>query len=63
MRDYTFTLLLGNPHSPMLALNQSYLGDGGIPGYIFITWLPDAYTLLRLPAEILAATREFQRSA
>lgn len=52
VRDYTFTLLLGNSSSPMLALNKGYLGDGGIPGYIFITLRPDTYTLPRLPAAI-----------
>ena len=52
VRDYTFTILLGSPHSQMLALNKGYLGDGGIPGYIMMSILPNDYTLPRLSAAI-----------
>ncbi|OAM31251.1 Zn-dependent protease [Eikenella longinqua] len=52
VRDYTFTILFGSPKSRMLALNKGYLGDGGIPGYIMMSILPNAYTLPRLQAAI-----------
>ncbi|WP_222425918.1 DUF2268 domain-containing putative Zn-dependent protease, partial [Bacillus paramycoides] len=35
--DYLFTILLGDPNSPSLMLNEGYSGDGGIPGYILCT--------------------------
>ncbi|MFS0838761.1 DUF2268 domain-containing protein [Paenibacillus sp. 1P03SA] len=50
--DYLFTILLGNPNSPSLLLNEGYTGDGGIPGYIFCTLLPNDYTLPRIKAAL-----------
>ncbi|MCM3380945.1 DUF2268 domain-containing protein [Bacillus sp. FSL R5-0394] len=46
--EYLFTILLGNPKSQSLLLNEGYSGDGGIPGYILCTLLPNAYTLPRM---------------
>ena len=46
--DYVFTILLGNPNSPSLMLNEGYSGDGGIPGYILCTFLPNEYTIPRM---------------
>lgn len=46
--DYLFTVLLGNPDSEILRLNEGYSGEGGIPGYIFLSLLPNEYTLKRL---------------
>lgn len=36
--EYLFTILLANPESPYIMLNEGYCGDGGIPGYI-LSWL------------------------
>lgn len=50
--DYLFTILLGNPNSPSLMLNEGYIGDGGIPGYIFCTLVPNEYTMPRMKAAL-----------
>ncbi|WP_167958084.1 DUF2268 domain-containing protein [Anaerosporobacter faecicola] len=47
---YRYSILLANPDSVYTKLSDGYCGDGGIPGYIFLTVLPNAYTLDRLPA-------------
>ena len=52
IKDYLFTILLGNPNSRMLQINQGYSGDGGIPGYIMLSLLPNAYTLPRVQAAL-----------
>ncbi|GGP08185.1 DUF2268 domain-containing protein [Oceanobacillus neutriphilus] len=46
--DYLFTILLGNPDSKILQLSEGYSGEGGIPGYIFLSLIPNEYTLKRL---------------
>ncbi|MEK4300431.1 DUF2268 domain-containing protein [Oceanobacillus sp. FSL W8-0428] len=46
--NYLFTVLLGNPDSEILRLSEGYSGEGGIPGYIFLSLLPNEYTLKRL---------------
>lgn len=46
--DYLFTILLGNPDSEILQLSEGYSGEGGIPGYIFLSLIPNEYTLKRL---------------
>ncbi|PHB27329.1 Zn-dependent protease [Bacillus pseudomycoides] len=48
--DYLFTILLGDPNSPSLMLNEGYSGDGGIPGYIMCTLVPNEYTIPRMKA-------------
>ncbi|RXZ81001.1 Zn-dependent protease [Paenibacillaceae bacterium] len=50
--DYLFTILLGNPESPSLMLSEGYSGDGGIPGYIFCTLVPNEYTIPRMKAAL-----------
>ncbi len=50
--DYLFTILLGNPTSPLLMLNEGYSGDGGIPGYIICTLVPNEYTMPRMKAAL-----------
>ncbi|PGD56728.1 Zn-dependent protease, partial [Bacillus toyonensis] len=50
--DYLFTILLGNPNSPSLMLNEGYSGDGGIPGYILCTFVPNEYTIPRMKAAL-----------
>lgn len=48
--DYLFTILLGNPDSPVLQINEGISGDGGIPGYIIANLVPNTYTLPRIPS-------------
>lgn len=50
--DYLFTIQLGNPESPSLMLSEGYSGDGGIPGYIFCTLVPNEYTIPRMKAAL-----------
>lgn len=52
VKDYRFTMLLANPESPYISLSEGYLGDGGIPGYILVAIVPNAYTLERLPVAL-----------
>lgn len=51
-KDYYVTALLGNPNSPMMAINENYSGDGGIPGYIFLSLVPNDYTISRIPSAV-----------
>lgn len=48
VQEYMFTILLANPESPYIVLNEGYCGDGGIPGYIFSWLIPNEYTLNHL---------------
>jgi uncharacterized protein YjaZ len=50
--DYLYTILLANPDSIYTKLSDGYAGDGGIPGYIFATILPNEFTMRRLPAAL-----------
>lgn len=50
--DYLFTIQLGNPDSPSLMLSEGYSGDGGIPGYILCTLVPNEYTMPRMKAAL-----------
>lgn len=45
---YRFTIVLANPDSVYTKLSDGYCGDGGIPGYIILMVLPNAFTLDRL---------------
>ena len=49
---YTFTVLLGDSKKPTMYLNNNYGGDGGIPGYIFISLVPNQYTISRIKSAI-----------
>ena len=33
VQEYVFSILLANPESPYITMNEGYCGDGGIPGY------------------------------
>ncbi|MGX9758258.1 DUF2268 domain-containing protein [Clostridioides difficile] len=46
--EYKFSILLANPESPYTILSDGYFGDGGIPGYIFLSLVPNEYTINRL---------------
>ena len=50
---YRFTILIGKTESRVLQLGNGYSGDGGIPGYIMLSLIPNPYTLARLPAAIV----------
>ncbi|MDO5573680.1 MAG: DUF2268 domain-containing protein [bacterium] len=52
VREYLFTVTLGDPESPYCKLCDNYSGDGGIPGYIFGSLVPSAYTLSRMPVAL-----------
>lgn len=47
--DYLFTILLGNLDNPLLKLSDGYSGDGGIPGYLIGSIIPNTVTLNKLP--------------
>ena len=47
-QDYYVTALLGNEARPMMRINENYSGDGGIPGYIFLSLVPNEYTINRI---------------
>lgn len=47
VKDYMFSLMLGNPQSPYISLSDGYVGDGGIPGYIVVSLVPNEYTINR----------------
>lgn len=47
--DYVFTVLLNDPQNPMSAMTGDYCGDGGIPGYIIGTIIPNEKSLKMLP--------------
>lgn len=52
VKDYMFALVLGNPDSPYLKLSEGYSGDGGIPGYIMVSLVPNEYTVRRITAAL-----------
>lgn len=56
VKEYLFTILLANPKSPYIILNEGYCGDGGIPGYIFAWLTPSAQTMAKLPAALAHET-------
>jgi len=52
VEDYLYTVLLANPDSIYMKLSDGYSGEGGIPGFIFATIIPNEYTMNRLPATL-----------
>ncbi|AGZ25003.1 MULTISPECIES: DUF2268 domain-containing protein [Staphylococcus] len=52
LKEYKFTALLGDEKKPTMFLNQNYVGDGGIPGYIILSLVPNSYTLSRVKSAI-----------
>ncbi|WP_050607330.1 DUF2268 domain-containing protein [Clostridium niameyense] len=48
-KEYIFTVLLNDPLNPMSKINGDYCGDGGIPGYIIGTIIPNEKSLKMLP--------------
>ena len=52
VKEYHFTTLIGEESHPAMYLNDYYSGDGGIPGYIFLSLIPNEDTLKRAKAAI-----------
>lgn len=48
VENYMFSLMLGDPKSPYISLSDGYAGDGGIPGYIVVSLVPNEYTISRI---------------
>lgn len=51
-QDYVFTILLNDPCNPMSTLTGDYCGDGGIPGYIIGTIIPNENSMQMLPVAL-----------
>ncbi len=54
--QYYFTVLLNDPKNPMSAMTGDYCGDGGIPGYITGTIIPNEKSLQMLPVALAHET-------
>lgn len=48
-QNYIFTIMLNDPSNPMAKMTGDYCGDGGIPGYIIGTIIPNEISLKMLP--------------
>lgn len=55
-KDYIFTVLLNDPLNPMSKMTGDYCGDGGIPGYIIGTIIPNEKSLKMLPVALAHET-------
>ena len=55
-QEYVFTVVLSDPHSPMTVMAGDYCGDGGIPGYIIGSIVPNARSLSMLPVTLAHET-------
>lgn len=55
-QEYVFTVVLSDPHNPMTVMAGDYCGDGGIPGYIIGSIVPNARSLSLLPAALAHET-------
>lgn len=51
-KEYIFSILLANPENVYTKLTDGYCGDGGIPGYILGSIVPNEYTISRLPVAL-----------
>ncbi|MDS0525160.1 DUF2268 domain-containing protein [Clostridium sp. SHJSY1] len=52
IQEYIFTILLNDPLNPMSKMTGDYCGDGGIPGYIIGTIIPNEKSLKMLPVAL-----------
>lgn len=55
-QDYVFTVVLSDPQSPMTVMAGDYCGDGGIPGYIIGSIVPNGNSLKLLPVALAHET-------
>lgn len=53
---YVFTVVLSDPRSPMTVMAGDYCGDGGIPGYIIGSIVPNERSLSLLPVALAHET-------
>jgi uncharacterized protein YjaZ len=51
-QEYIFTILLNDPNNPMSKMTGDYCGDGGIPGFIIGTIIPNDISLKMLPVAL-----------
>lgn len=56
VKDYKYTILLNDPANPVLTFTGKTCGDGGIPGYIIGTIIPDEEALEAMPAVLAHET-------
>lgn len=52
VQDYVFTVILNDPQNPMSAMTGDYCGDGGIPGFITGTIIPNDRSMQMLPVAL-----------
>lgn len=52
VQNYVFTVLLNDPSNQAAAMNGDYCGDGGIPGFIFGTIIPNEISMKMLPVAL-----------
>jgi len=50
--QYIFTVLLNDPKNPLSAMTGDYCGDGGIPGFIIGTIIPNNQSIKMLPVAL-----------
>ena len=55
-QEYVFTVLLSDPQNPMTVMAGDYCGDGGIPGYIIGSIVPNEQSLSLLPVALAHET-------
>ena len=55
-QEYVFTVVLSDPQSPMTVMAGDYCGDGGIPGYIIGSIVPNERSLALLPVALAHET-------
>ena len=55
-QEYVFTVVLSDPRSPMTVMAGDCCGDGGIPGYIIGSIVPNARSLSQLPVTLAHET-------
>lgn len=56
VQNYIFTVMLNDPNNSMSAMTGDYCGDGGIPGYIIGTIIPNELSLKMLPVALAHET-------
>lgn len=55
-QEYIFTVMLNDPKNPMSAMTGDYCGDGGIPGFIIGTIIPNEKSIQMLPVALAHET-------
>ncbi|MDD3260319.1 MAG: DUF2268 domain-containing protein [Oscillospiraceae bacterium] len=55
-QDYVFTVILNDTQNPMSAMTGDYCGDGGIPGFITGTSIPNDKSMQMLPVALAHET-------